>query len=69
VLGQREGVVREIRPVEIHGSRHVDVTVAYPDGSAESARLGAESVPEGLAAEERVLVSRAVNMIVAIERV
>ena len=68
VLGEREGTVREIRLLDVHGARYADVTVGYPDGVLESARLGAESIPDDLQAGERVWVSRAVNMIVAIRR-
>lgn len=58
----------DVRPFDVHGVAHVDVTVAYVDRRLESARLGVESVPADLAAGEEVLVSRAVNMIVAIRR-
>jgi hypothetical protein len=68
VLGEREGIVREARALQIHGSPYVDVTVVYPDGVLETGRLGAESIPEDLEAGERVMVSRAVNMIVAMRR-
>jgi hypothetical protein len=68
VLGEREAEVLEIRRVDVHGSGFADVVVVYEDGAAESARLGAESVPDGLEAGERVLVARAVNMIVSIRR-
>jgi hypothetical protein len=60
--------VREVRAVQIHGSRFADVTVIYSDGVLETARLGAESIPEDLQAGERVMVSRALNMIVSIRR-
>ena len=68
MLGDREAAIRDVREVDVHGSRFVDVTVAYEGGEVESARLGAESVPEGLRVGERVVVARAVNMIVAIRR-
>ncbi|MGZ5291543.1 MAG: hypothetical protein ACXWXQ_02320 [Actinomycetota bacterium] len=68
MLGEREAEVREVRRVDVHGSGFADVVVAYGDGTTESARLGAESVPDGLEAGERVLVARAVNMIVSIRR-
>ena len=68
VFGDREAIVREVRPWEVHGVPYVDVTVAYEDGSAEVARLGVESIPEDLAVGERVVVGRAVNMIVSIRR-
>ena len=68
MLGDREAIVVEVRPFDIHGSGFVDVTVVFPDRSTSSARLGAESVPSDLAPGERVRVSMAVNMIVAIQR-
>lgn len=58
----------EVRALQIHGSPHVDVSVVYPDGILETGRLGAESVPGDLQPGERVIVSRAVNMIVSIRR-
>ena len=54
--------------MQIHGSPYVDVTVVYPDGLVESGRLGAESIPRDLKEGERVVVSRAVNMMVSIRR-
>jgi hypothetical protein len=68
VLGEREATVREVRLLDVHGARYADVTVGYSDGVLESARLGAESIPDDLQAGEQVWVSRAVNMIVAIRR-
>jgi hypothetical protein len=68
VLGEREAIVREARGFDLHGSTYVDVTVVYRDGGVESARLGGESVPEALEAGERVMVMRAVNMVVSIRR-
>lgn len=61
-------MVQEVRPVSIHGAAFVDVTVGYPDRAPETARLGTESVPADLEVGEHVLVSTAVNMIVAIRR-
>lgn len=69
VLGEQEAVVLEVKPWDVHGVGYVDVTVVFPDRSVENARLGAESIPENLEAGERVMVSRAVNMIVSIRRV
>ncbi|HZD17229.1 MAG TPA: hypothetical protein VE669_03705 [Actinomycetota bacterium] len=68
MLGEREAEVVDVRPWDVHGVGYVDVTVAYEDGTVETARLGPESVPEGLHAGERVRVNTAVNMIVAIRR-
>jgi hypothetical protein len=68
VLGDRDATVLEVRHFDIHGSGFVDVSVVFPDRSRSSARLGAESVPSDLEAGDRVTVSMAMNMIVAIER-
>ncbi len=68
MLGEREAVVVEVKPWDVHGVGYVDVTVAYQDRSLETARLGPESVPQELQVGEPVLVHRAVNMIVSIER-
>jgi hypothetical protein len=68
VLGEVEAVVLEVKPWDVHGVGYVDVTVAFGDRTTETARLGPESVPEDLRAGEQVVVSRAVNMIVAIRR-
>ena len=61
-------MVVDVRPFDVHVEGYVDVTVAYRDRSVATARLGAESVPDGLRAGERVVVRSAVNMIVALER-
>jgi hypothetical protein len=68
VLGEVEAVVIEVTPWDVHGVGYVDVTVAYRDRTTETARLGPESVPENLEPGESVMVSKAVNMIVAIRR-
>jgi hypothetical protein len=68
MLGEADALVVDVRPFDVHGVGYVDVTVAYRDRSTASARLGLESVPEGLAAGEQVIVRVVANMIVAIER-
>ena len=62
-------MVLEVRPFDIHGVAHVDVTVTHPDRSVETARLGSESVPRDLKAGERVLMVKAMNVVVEIRRV
>ena len=47
---------------------HVDVTLVYPDRTVETARLGSESVAEGLVAGDRVLVSKAMNVVIEVRR-
>jgi hypothetical protein len=68
VLGEQEAVVMEIRPLDVHGVGHVDVTLVYPDRTVETARLGRESVAEGLVAGDMVLVAKAMNVVVEVRR-
>lgn len=68
VFAEREAVVVEIRPWDVHGVAHVDVTLVYADRSVETARLGRESVPDGLVAGEHVLVAKAMNVVVELRR-
>jgi hypothetical protein len=68
MMGELEAVVVEVKPWDVHGVGYVDVTVVYPDRVLETARLGPESVPEDLEGGERVMVTKAVNMIVGIRR-
>jgi hypothetical protein len=68
VLGEQEAVLVEIRPWDVHGVGHVDVTLVYPDRTVETARLGSESVPEGLVAGDVVLVAKAMNVVVEVRR-
>jgi hypothetical protein len=68
MLGEAEALVVEVRRFDVHGVGYVDLTVAYRDRSVATARLGRESVPEGLSQGEQVIVRIAANMIVAVER-
>jgi len=68
VLGEREAVVLEITPFDIHGVRYADLTLTFPDRSVLSARLGPEAVPDELEAGERVLATVAANMVVSVRR-
>ncbi len=68
MLGEQEAIVLEVRPWDVHGVGHVDVTLTFPDRSVETARLGKESVPTDLQPGERVLVAKAMNVVVEIRR-
>ena len=68
VLGERTAVVAEVHPYEVHGSPHVTVALAYPDGTFAQAQLGAESVPEGLQAGDPVVVKLAMSVVIGLER-
>jgi hypothetical protein len=68
VLGEQEALVMEVKPWDVHGVGYVDVTVVFKGGAVETTRLGAESVPDALEPGERVLVTKAANVIVSIGR-
>jgi hypothetical protein len=68
VFEERDALVVQVRPFDVHGVGHVDVTVVYPDRRTESARLGAESAPPDLVAGERVTVRLVMRTIVEIAR-
>ncbi|MGZ5296925.1 MAG: hypothetical protein ACXWEJ_06570 [Actinomycetota bacterium] len=68
MLGEQEAVVLEVRPWDVHGVDHVDVSLVYPDRTVETARLGRESVPEDLAAGDHVIVAKAMHVVVEIRR-
>jgi hypothetical protein len=68
VLGERTAVVAEVQPYEVHGSPHVTVALAFPDGTFMQAQLGAESVPDGLQQGDPVVVKLAMSVVVALER-
>jgi hypothetical protein len=68
MLGDREAVVTEVKPFDLHGVTYYDLALILSDGSTQSARLGPESVPDGLKAGDRVLVTMAANMVVSLRR-
>ena len=68
MMGEQSAVVVSATPFNLHGVVYVDVTVAFEDRSTESARLGPESVPGDLEAGERVMVTRAANMVIGVRR-
>lgn len=68
MLGEEEAVVLEVAPFDLHGVRYYDLAVGFPDRSVIQARLGAESVPEGLQEGDRILAQRVANMVVSVRR-
>jgi hypothetical protein len=68
MLGEEDAVVLQVTPLEIHGVTYYDLAVGFPDRSVQQARLGAESVPEGLEEGDRVLATVVANMVVAVRR-
>jgi hypothetical protein len=68
MLGDREAVVTEVKPFDLHGVTYYDLALIFSDGSTQSARLGPEGVPDGLKAGDGVLVTMAANMVVSLRR-
>jgi hypothetical protein len=68
MMGEQEAVVTAVKPFDLHGVTYYDLALMFSDGSAHTARLGHEAVPEGLKAGERVLVMMAANMAVSVRR-
>lgn len=67
MLGDREAVVTEVKPFDLHGVTYYEALI-FSDGSTQSARLGPEGVPDGLKAGDRVLVTMAANMVVSLRQ-
>jgi len=68
MMGEREATVEAVRPFELHGMTYIDLAVRFDDGSVERARLGAESVPDGLQPGDRVTATRVANMLISLRR-
>jgi hypothetical protein len=68
MMGEVDAEVVDINHVDIHGVIYVDVAIRHPDGTTENARLGSESVPDGLRPGDRVSATKVANMIVSIRR-
>ncbi len=68
MMGEREVTLVALKPFDLHGMRYYDLAVRFDDGTVEQARLGAESVPEGLQPGDRVVATRVANMVISISR-
>ncbi|MEX0832534.1 MAG: hypothetical protein WD757_07785 [Actinomycetota bacterium] len=68
MLGEQEATTLVVETVDVHGVIYMDVTLRFPDDAVETARLGVESVPQGLRAAEKVVVVRAANVVVSLRR-
>jgi len=70
--GTRDGILKRIQPVSIHGQVSWDVffaDVEEPDGQVHLARLGPESVANNLEPGDRIQVEYLVGVPVKITRV
>ncbi|HCP62406.1 MAG TPA: hypothetical protein DIU14_08060 [Actinobacteria bacterium] len=68
LFGDHEVLVLGVTPFHLHGVTYSDVVVALPDRTVLQARLGPESVPDGLLPGERVTAMFAANMVVQLRR-
>jgi hypothetical protein len=70
--GTRDGILKRIQPVSIHGQLSCDVfftSVDDPDGQIHVARLGPESVADNLEPGDRIRVEYLVGTAVKVTRV
>ena len=68
LFGPQSGVVVATQPIDIHGTRMLDVVYRL-DGEAQtrSARLGLEALPATLQPGDRVVVHHLMNVATRIE--
>ncbi len=66
----KSGVVRAVRPLDIHGDRWVDVAVELDDlpGAGQAGRVAAAECPVDLAAGDRVRVRFVMGQMMRVER-
>ena len=70
--GTREGILKRLQPVSIHGQISCDVfftSVEDPDGQIHVARLGPEAVAGNLEPGDRIRVEYLVGTAVKVTRV
>lgn len=68
MTGELEAIIVEDRGFDLHGVTYHDLTLAYGDGTKETARLGPEAIPEGVREGERVMVLRAAGVVISVRR-
>lgn len=69
--GSKPAVVKKIQPVSIHGQVSLDVYYTEPDdpdGQVRIARVGKESIPQGLDAGDHVDLHFVVGVVTHITR-
>lgn len=69
--GSKPAVVKKVQPVSIHGQLSLDVYVVDPDdldGQVTLARIGPESVPNGLEAGDGVELHYVLGVVTQITR-
>ena len=68
LFGPQAGVIVTVQPIDIHGTRMLDVVYRI-DGEAQvrSARLGPEVLPNSLQPGDRVIVHMLMNVATGID--
>ncbi len=70
--GTREGLVKKLQPVSIHGQMSVDVyftDTSDPDGQVNVARVGTEAVDSTIEPGDTVRLEYLVGQVVKVSRV
>ena len=69
--GAKEGVLKDVRPLAIHGSPYCDVyfqLAGQPEGQIGSGRIGTESIYPNARSGDRVKLHFVMNLLVRVER-
>ena len=69
--GAKDGVLKEVRPLAIHGSPYCDVyfqLAGQPEGQIGSGRIGTESIYTDAKSGDRVKLHFVMNLLVRVER-
>ncbi len=69
--GVKDGVLREVRPVAIHGSPYCDVyfqLAGQAEGQIGSGRIGTESIYANARSGDMVKLHFVMNLLVRVER-
>jgi hypothetical protein len=70
--GTRDGILKKLQPVSIHGQMSMDVyftAVDDPDGQTSVARVGSEAVASNLEPGDTITLEYLVGQVVKVSRV
>ena len=70
--GTRDGILKKLQPVSIHGQMSMDVyftSMDDPDGQTSVARVGAEAVASNLEAGDSIQLEYLVGQVVKVSRI
>jgi hypothetical protein len=69
ISGTRDAVIETVRPIDIHGTVYYDLVYRHEgETQPRQARLGAESLYNGLTPGDTVRVSYLMNVATSVER-